>query len=51
VPQFKLSNDPKFFAKLRYIVGLYVNPLRIPTQSGHRFLFDAGHHTEMKPAT
>jgi transposase len=26
VRQFKLSNDPKFVAKLRDIVGLYVNP-------------------------
>jgi transposase len=26
VRQFKLSNDPKFAAKLRDIVGLYVNP-------------------------
>jgi transposase len=26
VRQFKLSNDPKFAAKLREIVGLYVNP-------------------------
>jgi len=26
VRQFKLSNDPKFVAKLREIVGLYVNP-------------------------
>jgi hypothetical protein len=25
--------------------------LRIPTQSGHRFRFDVGHRTEMKPAT
>jgi hypothetical protein len=24
--QFKLSNDPQFVAKLRDIVGLYVNP-------------------------
>jgi hypothetical protein len=24
--------------------------LRIPTQSGHRFRFDAGHRSEMKPA-
>ena len=26
VRQFKLSNDPEFVAKLRDIVGLYVNP-------------------------
>jgi transposase len=26
VRQFKLSNDPKFAAKLREIVGLYINP-------------------------
>jgi hypothetical protein len=26
VRQFKLSNDPQFVAKLRDIVGLYVNP-------------------------
>ena len=25
--------------------------VRIPTQSGHRFRFEAGHHSEMKPAT
>ena len=25
--------------------------VRIPTQSGHRFRFDVGHRTEMKPAT
>ena len=26
VPQFKLSNDPKFIDKLRDVVGLYVDP-------------------------
>jgi hypothetical protein len=26
VRRFKLSNDPQFAAKLREIVGLYVNP-------------------------
>src|SRR5512135_12072 len=26
VPRFKLSNDPQFAAKLKEIVGLYVNP-------------------------
>ena len=26
VRQFKLSNDPQFAAKLKEIVGLYVNP-------------------------
>ena len=26
VRQFKLSNDPQFVAKLRDVVGLYVNP-------------------------
>ena len=25
--------------------------LRIPTQSGHRFRFDAGHRSDLKPAT
>jgi hypothetical protein len=25
--------------------------LRIPTQSGHRFRFEAGHRSDLKPAT
>jgi ribonuclease HI len=29
---------------------LYSDSMRIPTQSGHRFRFDAGRRTEMKPA-
>jgi Type IV secretion-system coupling protein DNA-binding domain len=27
------------------------NPLRIPTQSGHRFRFEAGHRSDLMPAT
>jgi len=26
-------------------------PLRIPIQSGHRFRFDAGRRSDLKPAT
>jgi TnpA family transposase len=34
-----------------YIVGARgAYKVRIPTQSGHRFRFDAGHRSEMKPA-
>jgi hypothetical protein len=25
--------------------------VRIPTQSGHRFRFDVGRHSDLKPAT
>jgi hypothetical protein len=37
------GNDPE-------LEGYEARQVRIPTQSGHRFRFDAGHRSEMKPA-
>jgi hypothetical protein len=31
--------------------GKRVAGVRIPTQSGHRFRFDVGRHSDLKPAT
>jgi hypothetical protein len=30
---------------------LIASSVRIPTQSGHRFRFEAGHRSDLKPAT
>jgi len=31
--------------------GIFPQNLQIPTQAGHLFRFDRGHHSDLKPAT
>jgi len=46
---FELRSHPDFRLARRALILSRL--ARIPTQSGHRFRFDAGHRSETKPAT
>ena len=46
---FELRSHPDFRLVRRALILSRL--VRIPTQSGHRFRFDAGHRSETKPAT
>src|SRR3954454_4618949 len=46
--QFKLSNDPNFVAKLRDVVGLYVDPPAHATKRKGRDVFDVGRTAQLR---